>query len=89
MRKKNIPRFKNEDEEREFWHKEDSTEYIDWNKAQNIVMPNLKPSSKSVSIRMPETLLNDIKLLANKKGVPYQSLIKVFLAEKVKEEVKI
>ncbi len=62
-----------------------STDYVDWGKAKKAIFPNLKPSTKLISIRLPETLLNDIKLLANKKDVPYQSLIKIFLYEKIKE----
>jgi len=83
---KKIPEFKNEDEEREFWSIHDSTDYIDWSKAKRVTFPNLKPSTKTISIRLPETLLSDIKFLANKKDVPYQSLIKMFLYEKIEEE---
>ena len=83
---KKIPEFKNEDEEREFWSTHDSTDYIDWSKARRVTFPNLKPSTKTISIRLPETLLSDIKFLANKKDVPYQSLIKMFLYEKIEEE---
>jgi len=85
---KKIPEFKNEDEEREFWSTHDSTDYIDWSKAKRVTFPNLKPSTKTISIRLPETLLSDIKFLANKKDVPYQSLIKMFLYEKIEEEFR-
>ena len=84
--KKNIPEFKNETEEREFWLKADSSEYIDWNKAKPVIMPKLKPSTETISIRLPEHLLYELKLLANKNDVPYQSLIKIYLQEKIKEE---
>ena len=84
---KPIPRFKNEKEERKFWLTHDSTEYVDWSKARRAVFPNLKPTYKSISLRLPSHMLDEIKLLANKKDVPYQSLMKVFLAEKVKEEM--
>ena len=84
---KNIPKFRNEDEEREFWSKHDSSEYIDWEQAKQIDFPDLKPSVKSISIRLPESLLNDLKMLANKKDVPYQSLMKIYLAAKVSEEM--
>ena len=84
--KKNIPEFKNEKEEREFWLKADSSEYIDWNKAKPVIMPKLKPSTETISIRLPEHLLYELKLLANKNDVPYQSLIKIYLQEKIKEE---
>ena len=84
---KPIPEFKNEGAEREFWRTHDSTEYVDWSKARKTVLPNLKPTYKSISLRLPAYMLDEIKLLANKKDVPYQSLMKVFLAEKVKEEL--
>ncbi len=85
---KKIPNFKNEDEEREFWAKADSTEYIDWSKAEKAVFPNLKPSTETISLRLPESLLARIKELANKNDVPYQSLMKIFLAEKVEESLR-
>lgn len=85
---KEIPYFKNENDEREFWSTHDSTDYIDWSKAEEVIFPNLKPSTKSISLRLPEYLLARIKELANFRDVPYQSLIKIFLAEKVKEELR-
>jgi predicted DNA binding CopG/RHH family protein len=85
---KKIPRFKTENEEREFWTKADSTEYIDWSKARKVVFPNLKPSLKTISLRLPESMLDELKLLANKHDVPYQSLIKMFLAERIEKELK-
>src|SRR5437868_13363595 len=86
--KREIPQFSNEDEEREFWATHDSTEYVDWSKAEkNPTFPRLKPSTRTVSIRLPESLIAALKTLANKKDVPYQSLVKMFLAEKVKEEM--
>ncbi len=83
-----IPRFKTEDEEREFWATHDSTDYVDWSKAEQVIFPNLKPSTESISLRLPKYLLARIKELANAKDVPYQSLIKIFLAEKVDKELK-
>lgn len=84
---KPIPRFKNEDEEDEFWSTHDSTEYIDWSKAIiNPSFPNLKPSTRTITIRISEHLLYALKQIANKKDVPYQSLVKIFLDEKVREE---
>lgn len=80
---KPIPRFKSEAEEREFWETHDSTDYIDWSKAQRVRFPNLKLSTKSISLRLPLGLLEQIKVEANKRDVPYQSLIKIWLAEKV------
>jgi predicted DNA binding CopG/RHH family protein len=86
---KKIPKFKNEDEERTFWATHDSTEYINWKKAKKVMLSNLKPSLKSISLRLPESMIEELKLLANKKDVPYQSLLKIFLAEKIGEELKI
>lgn len=85
---KSIPKFKSEDEERKFWASHDSTEYIDWNKAiKNPVFPNLKPSTESISLRLPKYLLERIKQIAKAKDVPYQSLMKIFLAEKIQKEL--
>ena len=77
--KKKIPKFKTEDQEREFWFREDSTDYIDWKKAKRMVLPNLKPSTKKISLRLPELMIEELKLLANKRDIPYQSLMKMFL----------
>jgi predicted DNA binding CopG/RHH family protein len=86
-KRKPIPQFKSEDEEREFWATQDSTEYIDWSKAErNPTLTGLKPSTRTISIRLPESLIAELKALANKRDVPYQSLVKIFLSEKVKEE---
>ena len=85
---KKIPKFKSEDEEREFWATHDSSEYIDWKKAKRIVLPELKPSLKTISLRLPESMIEELKLLAHKKDVPYQSLLKMFLSEKISEELK-
>ena len=83
---KAIPRFANEEEERKFWATHDSTEYVDWSKAAKAKFINLKPSVRSISIRLPESLINDLKILANKKDIPYQSLMKIFLQERVRKE---
>lgn len=82
---KRIPEFRSEDEERAFWgaKERDSTEYLDWSKARLARFPNLKPSTRAISLRLPVSLLERIKLEANKRDVPYQSLIKVWLAERV------
>ena len=85
--KKKIPEFKSEAEERRFWQKHDSSEYINWNEAEIAVLPKLKPSVKSISIRMPEMMLNQIKVMANNKDVPYQSFIKTILSEKIRQEL--
>ncbi|OGP13959.1 MAG: hypothetical protein A2054_09015 [Deltaproteobacteria bacterium GWA2_55_10] len=86
---KKIPKFKTEDEEREFWATHDSTDYFDWKKAKRVVMPELKPSLKTISLRLPESMLEELKLIAHKKDVPYQSLLKIFLSEKIEEELKV
>jgi predicted DNA binding CopG/RHH family protein len=77
-----IPRFKSETEERRFWETHASDEYVDWSKAERVRLPNLKPSTTSISLRLPVALLERIKIAANRKDVPYQSLIKTWLAEK-------
>lgn len=86
---KKIPKFKSEDEERTFWATHDSTEYVNWKKAKKVMLSNLKPSVKSISLRLPESMIEELKLLANKKDVPYQSLLKIFLAERIGEELKM
>ena len=83
---KAIPKFRNEVEERRFWETHDSTDYIDWSKAKRMRFPNLKPSTTSISLRLPVALLDRIKVAANKRDVPYQSLIKTWLAEKTDEQ---
>ena len=84
---KPIPNFATEDEEQDFWANHDSTEFVDWSNARRLTLSNLKPSTKSISIRLPESLLDELKLLANRRDVPYQSLLKVFLAERVDKEL--
>src|SRR3954470_4806200 len=84
--RKKIPTFKDEDAEREFWAKADSTEYIDWSKAQRIMLPNFRPTLRTISLRLPESMIAELKLLANQRDVPYQSLLKVFLADRINEE---
>lgn len=83
---KKIPKFNTEAEEREFWRTHDSTDYLDWNKAKLGSFPNLKPSTKTISLRLPVSLLDRIKIEANKRDMPYQSLIKAWLAEDVEEQ---
>lgn len=83
---KPIPKFRNEAEERRFWETHDSTDYVDWSKAKRMRFPNLKPSTTSISLRLPVALLDRIKVAANKRDVPYQSLIKTWLAEKTDEQ---
>ncbi len=81
-------RFANEDEERDFWSERDSAEVVDWRKAKRVTLPDLKPSLKTISLRLPSFMLDEIKQLAHKRDVPYQSLIKLFLAESVKREIQ-
>ena len=82
---KKVPAFETEREEREFWEAQDSSEYFDLSKAESVVMPNLKPSTKTISLRLPQGLLESIKVEANKRDMPYQSLIKAWLARNVQE----
>jgi len=84
---KEIPKFRNEDEEREFWANHDSTEYIDWDQAEQVTFPNLRPSVKTISLRLPEFMLNELRTIAHKRDVPYQSLIKMFLKERIDQEI--
>lgn len=85
---KKVPKFKTEKEEQEFWASADSTEYVEWKKGKRMVLPNLKPSLKTISLRLPESMVEGLKLLANKQDVPYQSLLKMFLAERIEKELK-
>jgi len=85
---KKIPKFKNEDEERNFWANNDSSDFIDWEKSKLYSFPNLRPSTKTISLRLPEFLLNDIKRIAHKRDVPYQSLIKIILKERIDNELR-
>jgi predicted DNA binding CopG/RHH family protein len=80
---KAIPKFKSEAQEREFWETQDSSAFVDWSKAERVRLPNLKPTTTSISLRLPVSLLDNIKIAANKRDMPYQSLIKSWLAEKV------
>ena len=84
---KPIPKFKSEDAEREFWEKNDSADYVNWSKAKSVRFSNLHPSVQSISLRLPQALLERIKILANKQDVPYQSLMKVYLSERVETEI--
>ena len=85
---KKIPKFKSEDEERDFWAKADSSEYFDWSKGRRAKFPNLKFSTERISLRLPAGLLDDIKIEANKRDVPYQSFIKMILSEKIEKDFK-
>jgi predicted DNA binding CopG/RHH family protein len=87
-RLKKIPIFKTEDEEREFWSKNDSSEFVEWKKAERVIFPKLKPSTRTISLRLPDYILDEIKMLARKKDVPYQSLIKMFLHDRLNKELR-
>ena len=85
--KKKIPEFKDEKTERDFWLKNDSTDYLNWKDAKKITFSKLKPSTKNISLRLPASMIDDLKLLANKRDVPYQSLLKILLAESLEKEM--
>lgn len=80
-----MPKFKSEAEEKRFWESNDSSDYVDWSRAKNVAMPNLKPTTRTISLRLPEMLLDNIKREANKRDIPYQSLIKAWLADNIKQ----
>lgn len=84
---KKIPKFTTEQEEQAFWLTHDSTDYLDWSKAKPVILSNLKPSVKTISLRLPASMIEQLKVLANKRDVPYQSLLKVFLAERIQTEL--
>jgi predicted DNA binding CopG/RHH family protein len=86
--RKRIPKFKDEDKERDFWSENDSSEYLNWKSAEPVLFPNLKPSTKAISLRLPESLLDALRQLANERDVPYQSLIKMFLQERIEQDFK-
>lgn len=82
------PKFENEDQEREFWAKHDSADLIDWQKAKIVKLSNLRPTTRTISIRLPETMIERLKILANKRDIPYQSLLKMFVADKIEQELR-
>ncbi|MBI3014865.1 MAG: BrnA antitoxin family protein [Candidatus Tectomicrobia bacterium] len=82
-----IPKFESEDQEREFWSSHDSTDYVDWSGAKRVKLPNLRPTTRTISVRLPESMIERLKILANKRDVPYQSLLKMFVADKIEEEL--
>lgn len=86
MARKPIPKFKSESQEQDFWASHDSTEFIDWTRGRVAVFPELKPSTQTISLRLPKSLLEALKTIANKRDVPYQSLLKIFLSERINEE---
>ncbi len=86
--KKQLPNFKNEEEEQDFWSENDSSEYLNWKSAERVLFPNLRPSTKAISLRLPESLLDALRQMANERDVPYQSLIKMFLQERIEQDFK-
>ena len=86
--KDQLPAFASEEEERDFWADHDSTDYVDWSRAERVILPNLKPSTRTISLRLPEHMLDEIRMLANKRDVPYQSLMKSFLADRLDAELR-
>jgi len=86
--KKKLPEFKNENDERKFWATADSAEYVDWQSGERKRLPRLKPSLKTISLRLPVFMIEDLKVLANRRDVPYQSLLKMFVADRLKAEFK-
>ena len=84
---KKIPEFESEEQEQRFWAEHDSADYVDWSQARPVVLSNLRPSTKTISLRLPEHMLEELKLLANKRDVPYQSLLKMYLAERIEQEL--
>jgi predicted DNA binding CopG/RHH family protein len=85
---KSIPKFKNEAQEQDFWSEHDSSEYLNWKIAERVLFPNLKPSTKSISLRLPESLLDALRQMANERDVPYQSLIKMILQERIERDLR-
>ena len=83
-----IPKFESEDQEREFWATHDSTRYVDWRQAKRVQLSSLRPTTRTISIRLPETMIERLKILANKRDVPYQSLLKMFVADRIEEELR-
>ena len=86
---KKIPTFNTEEEERSFWEIHDSTDYIDWDKSETVIFSHLKPTTKTISLRLPEYMLESLRTIANKRDIPYQSLLKLFLKERIDKETQI
>jgi predicted DNA binding CopG/RHH family protein len=88
QRIRKIPKFESEDQERDFWASHDSTDFVDWRQAERVQLPNLRPTTRTISIRLPEPMIERLKVLANKRDIPYQSLLKMFVADKIEEELR-
>lgn len=87
-KKAKIPNFENEEQEQAFWATHDSADYIDWQQAERVRLSNLQPTTRTISIRLPETMIERLKMLANKRDIPYQSLLKIFVAERLEKELR-
>ena len=85
--RKSTPTFESEEQEREFWASADSAEYVDWEPARRVTLANLRPSTRTISLRLPAAMLDELKLLAHQRDVPYQSLLKLYLAERLRREL--
>lgn len=88
QRIRRIPKFENEDRERDFWASHDSADFVDWRQAKRVELPNLRPTTRTISIRLPESMIERLKVLANKRDIPYQSLLKMFVADRIEEELR-
>lgn len=88
QRIRRIPESENEDQERDFWASHDSVDFVDWRQAKRVKLPNLRPTTRTISIRLPESMIERLKILANKRDIPYQSLLKMFVADKIEEELR-
>ncbi|MEX0881201.1 MAG: BrnA antitoxin family protein [Thermoanaerobaculia bacterium] len=86
-KRRQLPTFGSEEEERSFWAERDSTDYVDWTAARRRAFPNLRPTLRTISLRLPESMINHLRVLANKRDIPYQSLLKQFLAERLQREL--
>ncbi len=87
--KNKLPEFENEDQEREFWSSQDSVDYVNWTESEDVIFPKLRPTVKNISIRLPEMMIDQLKSLAHKRDIPYQSLMKTFLAERIERELSL
>ena len=88
QRMRKVPKFENENQERDFWASHNSTEFVDWRRAERVKLPNLRPTTRTISIRLPESMIERLKILANKRDIPYQSLLKMFVADRIEEELR-
>jgi len=88
QRMRKVPKSRNEDQERDFWASHDSTEFVDWRRAERAKLPNLRPTTRTISIRLPEAMIERLKVLEKKRDIPYQSLLKMFVADKIEGKLR-